>query len=253
MKSQLLAAFRATCNLYSADRVVADPELNLRFIEACRRAGLTESVRDLNIALLNLRKSGDLGRQKGVRPTRFRDRDEYRHASELAARHLEIKHSLSWDEIVSTPELREEFDREAAAIAPGFDSLRYRWAVFSLRKTRKLAPELMARVVAPDAVTLGRLEEIEVESLPMAQGVYLFYCATGTLYVGEAANLRKRVAKHLDHSDNKGLAHWLWEHGVTGAHLEIRALPPKTETRVRRALEVELIRSRQPLFNIKLS
>lgn len=166
---------------------------------------------------------------------------------------LELKHSVSWDEIVSTPDLVAEFDAEAASIVPGYDSLRYRWAVFSLRKQRKLAPELLARVVAPDSVSLGRLEDVDVASVVTDQGIYLFYGPQGTLYVGEASNLRKRVGQHLDHSDNKGLARWLWEHGVAEAHLELRILPRETPTRVRRALEVELIRSRQPLCNIKLS
>jgi excinuclease UvrABC nuclease subunit len=44
------------------------------------------------------------------------------------------------------------------------------------------------------------------------------------LYVGEAINLRKRLRKHLDHSDNKGLARWLWENGATDLHLKIHVL-----------------------------
>ncbi|MDZ4779066.1 MAG: GIY-YIG nuclease family protein [Planctomycetia bacterium] len=253
MKERLASAFRHVCDGFSADRVVADPELNPRFIEACRQAGLTVSVRDLNIALLNLRKSGDLGSTVKVRRTEFRDQEEYRHASEIAARHMELKHGVSWDVIVSTPELVAEFDAEAASIAPGFDALRYRWAVFSLRKQRKLVPELLARVVSPVAVSMGAISALDVASIVAEQGIYLFHSPTATLYIGEAENLRKRIAKHLDHSDNKGLARWLWDQGIEGAHLELRILPPDTPTRVRRALEAELIRSRQPLFNIKLT
>jgi len=252
MKPGLLGAFLAAHDGFSADRVVADRELNARFIAACRRAGLTQPVRDLNIALLNLRKSGELETGVKVRRTRFSDQEEYRHASEIAARHLELKHGVSWDVIVSTPELIAEFDAEAASLAPGYDSLRYRWAVFSLRKQRKLAPELLGRVVSPVSVTLGAISDLDVDSIAVAQGVYLFHGPTATLYVGEAENLRKRIAKHLDHSDNKGLARWFWGSGIEGVHLELRVLPPDTTTRVRRALEAELIQSRRPVFNIKL-
>jgi hypothetical protein len=105
MRAILTKRYRDIHGGFSADRVVADPELNARFIEACRQAGLTESVRDLNVALLNLRKSGDLGSASKVRRTEFRDQEEYRHASEIAARHMELKHGVSWDVIVSTPEL----------------------------------------------------------------------------------------------------------------------------------------------------
>lgn len=253
MKVQIASAFRDSSRGYSADRVVADPELNRCFIDACRQAGLSESIRDLNLALLNLRKSGGLGPQPDVQRTQFPDMEEYRHASEIAARHMDVKYGLGWDEILATPELIAEFDAEAAAIAPGFEPLKYRWAVFNLRKQRRLRPELLTRVMPPTAVMLGPLESVDVAKIPAEQGLYLFYSATGALYVGEATNLRKRIAKHLDHSDNKGLARWLWEHGVVGAHLEVRTLPKATVTRVRRALEVELIQSRHPLFNIKLS
>jgi excinuclease UvrABC nuclease subunit len=100
---------------------------------------------------------------------------------------------------------------------------------------------------------MGAISGLDVASIVAEQGVYLFLGPAATLYIGEAENLRKRIAKHLDHSDNKGLARWLWDQGIEGAHLELRVLSPDTPTRVRRALEAELIRSRQPLFNIKLT
>jgi hypothetical protein len=68
--------------------------------------------------------------------------------------------------------------------------------------------------------------------------------------VGECENLRKRIRKHLEHSDNKGLAHWLWSHGALEMHLEYHVLPVEVTTRVRKALEAELILSRRPIFNI---
>ena len=71
------------------------------------------------------------------------------------------------------------------------------------------------------------------------------------VYIGECENLRKRLRKHLDHSDNKGLAHWLWQHGMSDLHLEFHVLPEDTTTRVRKALETELIASRQPTFNVQ--
>ncbi len=96
----------------------------------------------------------------------------------------------------------------------GFASLNYRWAALNLRKTRQLKPELLSRIVPADVVELGRVEDIDVAKIPVRQGLYAFFTNTETLYVGEAENLRKRVARHLDHSDNRGLAHWLWERGA---------------------------------------
>ncbi len=71
------------------------------------------------------------------------------------------------------------------------------------------------------------------------------------LYIGEAENLNSRIRKHIDHSDNRGLARWFWEQGFGDLFLEIHLLPAETTTRVRRALELELIRSRNPEFNVR--
>ena len=48
MKSKLIAAFEATCQKFSPDRVVADPELNAAFLAECSRLGLTGSAATLN-------------------------------------------------------------------------------------------------------------------------------------------------------------------------------------------------------------
>ena len=96
-----------------------------------------------------------------------------------------------------------------------------------------------------------RVDEIVVDELPVSRGVYLFIGADQLLYVGETENLRARLKKHLDHSDNKGFARWIWEYGTESLHLEMQILDDQTEMRVRKALETELIRSRKPIFNIK--
>ncbi|HKB05039.1 MAG TPA: hypothetical protein VKD90_22640, partial [Gemmataceae bacterium] len=62
--------------------------------------------------------------------------------------------------------------------------------------------------------------------------------------------LYKRIKKHLDHSDNKGLARWLWENGADDLHLELHILSVDHAARDRKALETELIRSRGPKFNV---
>ena len=98
---------------------------------------------------------------------------------------------------------------------------------------------------------MGLIEEIDVQKLPSSQGVYIFYSPTAALYVGETANLRKRIAKHVEHSDNKNLARWFWENGFHRIHLEVHVLPKDTAARVRLAIESELIRSRKPIFNVQ--
>ena len=130
MKSKLIAALDATCQGFSPDRVVADPELNAAFLSEAGRLGLTAAAATLNRSLLNLRKAGDLRGRKS-RKTSFVDEQDYRFAAEMAIRFLERRDGISLDSIICDPQLAAEFDAYAARIAPGYSPLQYRWAAFT--------------------------------------------------------------------------------------------------------------------------
>ncbi len=249
MKPDLVAAFRAVSSGYSADRIVADPELNTAFIDRCRSLGLAEPAPELNRGLLNMRKQGIL---KGPRAllTSFPDESSYRFAAEMAIRFLERRDKVTLDDVICDPDRVAEFDALAAAIAPGFTPLQYRWAALNLRKSARLAPEILAKVVPPERILVQRVAELVLNEIPSWQGLYIFFTPDQPLYVGESENLRSRISKHLDHSDNKFFARWLWEESDAQLHLELQIFPADTTTRVRKALELELIRSRNPLFNV---
>ena len=129
--------------------------------------------------------------------------------------------------------------------------LQYRWAALNLRKAGNLEPEVLARVMPPVEMLRFPVRDLDLQNVPRDQGIYLFFDAKEVLYIGESENLRSRIKKHLDHSDNKGLARWLWEFGIDDLNVELQMLEPSTETRVRKAFETELIRSRNPVFNIQ--
>lgn len=169
----------------------------------------------------------------------------------MAIRFLERRDKTTLDEILCDPDKAQEFDRIAAQIAPGFTSLQYRWAALSLCKASRLAPEIIGQAIPAERVLRSPVVELNRAAVPRDQGLYLFYYPPQVLYVGEAANLRIRIDKHLDHSDNKGLARWMWEYGTERIFLELHVLNAKTSTRIRRALETELIRSRKPIFNVQ--
>ncbi|MCA9013118.1 MAG: GIY-YIG nuclease family protein [Planctomycetaceae bacterium] len=196
-----------------------------------------------------MRKSGKLG-SGTTRQTRFKD-DEYRFAAEMATRHLERRDAVSLDEILIDPSRAEEFDSLCDSLCSGFSPLQYRWSALGLRKQRCLAPEIVAHAVPATAVVIHKCNEVRTELIPSDSGLYIFFDETQTLYVGEASNLRSRLKKHLDHSDNKQLARWFWEHGFENARLELHVLDARYSTRIRRSLESELIRSRKPVFNIQ--
>jgi hypothetical protein len=249
MRERVREAFLAMRAGNSPDVIVADPHLNEAFLQECRSRGLDQPPALLNQCLLNLRKTGAL-RGLSSRRASVRNQEDFRFASEVAIRFLERRDQQSLDQILCDPGMAAEFDRIAAEIASGFSPFQYRWAALNLRKRRKLQPELLGKVVPPEAVVTCKARDLRPDQIPVRAGLYLFIQPGRVLYVGECQNLRKRISKHLDHSDNKGLAHWLWERGVTDLQIEYHVLAAGVPTRVRKALEAELIRSRDPLFNV---
>ena len=251
LKDQILRAFLATREGRSADAVIANPAHDLRFLAACRELGAQGSDFELNHSLYNLRKSRALRNYPTTQRSRAAQRDEYEFAAEIAARFLECRYNTTLDRVICDPALAKEFDKLADELAPGFSSFDYRFTALSLRKRRRLRPEVAPKLLPAEEVESYRIVDLDINKIPSSQGVYLFYYeGEGLLYVGETSNLRHRIRKHLDHSDRKELARWLWEHGSDSLHVEIHVLSDATTASQRRAIELDLIHSRRPRFNI---
>ena len=211
-----------------------------------------DQIDELNIALLNARKGGHLAGCTRSRLTSFSNEDDYAFSSEIAIRFLERRDGTTLDRVICSPQKATEFDELAERLSPGYTSLQYRWAALNLRKRKALKPEQMSYVVASEEVKINRVEDLLIEEITVNQGLYVFTDSGSkkTLYVGEAGNLRNRLRKHLEHSDNRWLARWLWEHGTDEIWVELHELPHSTSKKVRKALEYELIHSRRPEFNV---
>ena len=235
---------------FSADRMIADPELNSAFLRECDVLRLEFPAKHLNRALMNLRKSGTLDVETTHR-TSFDDED-YRFASEIAIRLLERRDGTTLDEIICDPTSAAEFDELAASISSGFTPLKYRWAALSLRKRRALRPEVATRVIRAEAVKLVRLAQLRPEDIPNQPGVYRFLDSKSeqTLYVGEALSLRRRLRKHAEHSDNKNLARHFWESGIDNIIVEYSVFAEGISKRELRAIELEQIRGTNAIFNV---
>src|SRR5690606_36265563 len=90
--------------------------------------------------------------------------------------------------------------------------------------------------------------------VPDGPGIYLFRDQSGVLYLGEASRLRRRVLTHLDHSDRKSLARYLWDNDIQDIEIELHSFAspgPCDKLDVRRDYEAELIKSRNPRFNLQ--
>lgn len=127
----MVEAFQKTHEGFSADRVVADPVLNQQFVSTCQQLGLAGDPRTWNTLLFRLRKAGKLADIDTARWTTvaWEDCDDYLFASEIALQQmLDEQLARSLDEILCDPALAGKFDAAAAALAPGYAPLDYRWA-----------------------------------------------------------------------------------------------------------------------------
>ncbi len=102
----------------STDLVVADPELDRRFLRRCRELGLAGTDYDLNWKLLNARKNSLLSEVPQAKRFSVKNPDAFEYASELAVRHLQRTKNVSLDQIICDPELAREFDEFARLLAP---------------------------------------------------------------------------------------------------------------------------------------
>ena len=208
----------------STDDVVIDHRLNQRLVESCRKSLPDTDEFELNWELLNLRKNSALG--PVVAKTIRQRHHDYVHAAEFAARHLEDRRALTVDRILCTPRFREEFDRVAQKLAPDIDPYLLRKAALKLRKGRQLRPGFVKRV-ADWGKRVLRFDAKELQDtpdrIPRGPGIYVFSDSSSYLYIGEASNLRTRVAKHFDHSDRKALARYL--SSISASSAEMTLLP----------------------------
>ena len=252
----VIRAFAEVRDGYSVDRVVADPELDRRFLERCRNLGAPGSDFELNHLLFHARKNRMLANLPRTRKYTPRDSDEFEYASEIALRYVQMQQqtltgkSVSLDRIICDPQLAEQFDKAAQRLAPGFTSLEYRWAALGLRKARRFASEAHD-VALTKFKRLGAAHSIRSAALPQDGGLYLFRNERTALFVGQTANIRRRIDRHFEFGGRGGLPAWLDD--IRPTAIELRILPmPSVDLGERQKAELGAIRVLKPVFNLGL-
>jgi site-specific DNA-methyltransferase (adenine-specific) len=243
---------------YSIDKLVADPDRNARFIEACWKLGAQATQFDLNHLLLNARKNNLIGKVEGVESYRVpRDQmDRYLFASEFALRMLQDQEYfdnqrfVSLDRILCDPKLAQRFEGLARTILPGFSSLDYRWAALSIRKGQNRRAT-RTNLVAPAFEPLGNRDRVRGSRIQTAPGFFWLSCEQTDLYIGHAGNLREQVERvldlHLDAMPN--VADLFGIQGLRRAEFAIAPYPGVSPSD-RESLKTQLVRSREPKLNV---
>jgi len=246
-KASLIQAFCEVRDGYSADRVVADPQIDRQFLRRCREFDLAGTDYDLNWALLNARKSR-LMTDLPNKTKRYivRETDEFEYASELAVRHLQLTQDVSLDQIICDPDLAHVFDEYAARLAPGYVPLEYRWVALGLRKAGRLQKDKAATIEVPELQPLCRVPKLKASSLPQASGMYLFSSQDAPVFLSHTDNLRHRIERHMDVSNSLGLPDWLWDQGPLDLSF---ADMPGVRRAARQTAELLLVKELHPLLN----
>ena len=246
----LIEAFERSHDGFSPDRLVADPELNQRFAEHCRKLGLIGDVVLWNLSLFRLRKAGRLAHiPTGHRTVRsWQDCDSYLFASEIALRRMkETYQSLTLDSILCDPEMASKFDEIAAKFAPGFTPLDYRWGALKLRKEAKTSRH---RGLAHDEKWTSRdlikipLGDWDSDEIPETPGIYMIKGEEPQdLYGGETLNLRKRLKTKFGDGRKS-----TWEKDWLACEIEFyRASTPDPKELL--GLQTRLVNDHQPRLN----
>jgi site-specific DNA-methyltransferase (adenine-specific) len=244
----LIQAFGEVRQGYSVDRVIADPPFNRKFLRRCRELGLSGTDFDLNWALMNERKKGNLSHLPKTKRYTVQELDEFEYASELAVRFLENEKGVSVDQIICDPDLAREFDEYASKLSPGYSALEYRWGALGLRKAGRLGRKAAQIGKIPVLEPFGRVRGIELGKIPNVCGLYLFSSSDRAVFASQTDNLRHRLERHIKVSSS-GLPSWLWDVRREPLQLGLAPLPGMVRS-VRQKMEVILVKTCKPLLNL---
>ena len=198
----IVDAYRTSCKGSSADFIMCDPELNERFVTACKKKSLPGDACAWNRLLLRIRKAGKLPKADCIqRRLNSSAMDPYSAASEAAMQLLSLDYGLTLDEIFCSPIAAAEFDRLAAQFSEGYTPFEYRWAAMAIRKRAKKSKALAAKhsqawltKQLPRAIPLNRCTSAKYQT----PGVYVVVDHDEPLYVGETRDVRGRVEQILN-------------------------------------------------------
>ena len=250
VRDAIIDSFYAAHQAFSIDWLLASPDLQDGFHEACRQAGLIGGPADWNRELLRLRKTGGFPKRGKIKRVAVDDNelDAYNFAAEMAWRLTSDKFgSPSLDEIFCDPQKAAYFDRAARRFAPGFEPSQHRWAALRLRKaSRDLVDDVKQYhfvFAKRDFARFGRWASFKSSRFTGRSGIYLLRNdAKEPLFVGHTFDLGRRLDLHArctaisDHV----------------SHLSFISGDEMPGTDYVAAFKEDLVRRHQPRWNINL-
>ena len=248
-------AFLETREGYSVDRVIADPALNLRYLNRCRELNAGGTDFDLNWRLMYARKNGylsELPKTKRYSPTGI---DDFEFSSEISLVYVKQKADrekqevITLDKVLCDPELAMLFDEIAEDLAPGYTRLEYRWAALKVRKAAGCNFAAVKKAKLPSFDSVGRTTSVRLNRIPKEQGIYVLRSDDDAIFVSHTDNLRNRIERHFESSDSRGLPERIYDDRKRG--LELALVPtPRLKLADRKRVELKTVFEYQPLLNV---
>lgn len=257
-------AYEHTSDGASVDYLIADPDLNVQFVQACWSLGARAPQYELTRSLLNLRKAGRLGRVHGVRRHRVprATLERYLFSIEFAMRLVQDaalakgQVRLTLDRILCDPSRGRDFVEIAQSLSSGLSPFDCRWAALCLRKG--INRERASRAALPSASSfrdVGPIAEVRPDRLDPTAGLYWLRQEGRDIYVGSSTNLRALVERLLKVPfDRLGRAGGLFDAGgqVPGLRLFVTADGTPT-ARAADDARTALVMRHQPRLNLNVT
>jgi site-specific DNA-methyltransferase (adenine-specific) len=250
IRKAIVEAFYIAHDGYSIDWLLASPQLQSAYHDACRDAGLIGGPAEWNRELLRIRKTGGFPKRGPIKKVQVSDAelDPYAYAAEIAWRLAADKFGgPSLDEILCDSDKAAYFDRAARRFAPGYESRQYRWAALRLRKaSRELVDDVKKYhfvFAKRDFTRFQSWRRTSANRYAEQSGVYLLRGeAKRPLYIGASIDLGRRLAQH---AECRAIDEALDQFAViTGSEL------PGAEYQA--AFKEDLVRRYQPAWNVNL-
>jgi site-specific DNA-methyltransferase (adenine-specific) len=205
IRDAIVEAFYAAHDGYSIDWLLANPELQGVFHDACRDAGLIGGPADWNRELLRIRKTGGFPKRAPIKKVHVLESelDAYAFAAEIAWRLTSDKfRGPSLDEIFCDPAKSAYFNRTARRFAPGFECSQYRWAALRLRKaSRELVDDVKKYYFVfakRDFARFQNWKRFKPAGYAGQAGIYLLCnIQKEPLFIGYALDLGCRLEQHV--------------------------------------------------------
>ena len=250
IRNVLVEAFYAAHDGYSIDWLLANPELQSVFHDACRDAGLIGGPADWNRELLRFRKMGSFPKRGRIKKVQVPDSelDTYAYAAEIAWRLTSDKFDgPSLDEIFCDPHKAAYFDRTAKRFAPGFDPSQYRWAALRLRKaSRELVDDVKKYhfiFAKRDFARFQNWDRLKPSRCAGRPGIYLLCVAQKVpLFIGHAYDLGRRLTQHAECRPIDEIAR----------HVAIFTGDELPGAEYQQAFKEDLVRRHKPRWNVNL-